>query len=66
MRTRAPLRVAAWTFVLFQTGISALLAQDVSAQLPPLPHDLSPWGMFLAADWVVKAVMIGLAFASVV
>ena len=35
----------------------------VSAQLP---HDLSPWGMFMAADWVVKAVMIGLAFASVV
>jgi biopolymer transport protein ExbB len=31
-----------------------------------LPHDLSPWGMFLQADWVVKAVMIGLAFASIV
>lgn len=31
-----------------------------------LPHDLSPWGMFLSADWVVKAVMIGLAFASLV
>jgi biopolymer transport protein ExbB len=31
-----------------------------------LPHDLSPWGMFVASDWVVKAVMIGLAFASVV
>lgn len=31
-----------------------------------LPHDLSPWGMFMAADMVVKAVMIGLAFASVV
>ena len=29
-----------------------------------LPHDLSPWGMFQAADWVVKAVMIGLALAS--
>src|SRR5665213_152618 len=29
-----------------------------------LPRDLSPWGMFLAADIVVKAVMIGLAFAS--
>ncbi|MFS8038463.1 tonB-system energizer ExbB [Xanthobacter sp. AM11] len=29
-----------------------------------LPHDLSPWGMFMAADVVVKAVMIGLAFAS--
>lgn len=30
-----------------------------------LPHDLSPWGMFMAADWVVKAVMIGLVIASV-
>ena len=30
-----------------------------------MPHDLCPWGMFLAADIVVKAVMIGLAFASV-
>jgi biopolymer transport protein ExbB len=30
-----------------------------------LPRDLSPWGMFMAADMVVKAVMIGLAFASV-
>ena len=31
-----------------------------------LPRDLSPWGMFLAADWVVQAVMVGLAIASVV
>jgi len=31
-----------------------------------LPHDLSPWGMFMAADIVVKAVMVGLAFASLV
>lgn len=31
-----------------------------------LPHDLSPWGMFMAADWVVKAVMIGLALASLI
>ena len=31
-----------------------------------LPHNLSPWGMFLGADWVVKVVMIGLAFASLV
>ena len=30
-----------------------------------LPRDLSPWGMFMAADMVVKAVMVGLAFASV-
>ena len=31
-----------------------------------LPHDLSPWGMFMAADLVVKAVMLGLAFASLI
>ncbi|SFC62203.1 biopolymer transport protein ExbB [Bosea sp. CRIB-10] len=31
-----------------------------------MPHDLSPWGMFMAADIVVKAVMLGLAFASLV
>ncbi len=31
-----------------------------------LPHDLSPWGMFVSADPVVKAVLIGLTFASVV
>ena len=31
-----------------------------------LPEDLSPWGMFEAADLVVKGVIIGLAFASLV
>lgn len=31
-----------------------------------LPQDLSPWGMFLHADVIVKTVMIGLAFASLV
>jgi biopolymer transport protein ExbB len=30
-----------------------------------LPHDLSPWGMFLAADIVVQSVMVGLVLASV-
>jgi biopolymer transport protein ExbB len=29
-----------------------------------LPSELSPWGMFLAADIIVKAVMVGLAAAS--
>ncbi len=29
-----------------------------------LPRDLSPWGMFVHADWVVKAIMIGLVLAS--
>ncbi|KAF0809995.1 tonB-system energizer ExbB [Alcanivorax sp. S71-1-4] len=32
---------------------------------PVMAHDLSPWGMYQAADWVVKAVMIGLLLASV-
>ncbi|HET6222979.1 MAG TPA: tonB-system energizer ExbB [Dongiaceae bacterium] len=31
-----------------------------------LPQDLSPWGMFLSADIVVQAVMVGLALASVI
>jgi biopolymer transport protein ExbB len=31
-----------------------------------LPRDLTPWGMYLNADPLVKAVLIGLAFASVV
>lgn len=31
-----------------------------------LPHDLSPRGMFMAADWVVKGVMLGLLFASLI
>ncbi|MGG7516867.1 tonB-system energizer ExbB [Allorhizobium undicola] len=30
-----------------------------------IPHDLSPVGMFMAADWVVKAVMTALGLASV-
>jgi len=31
-----------------------------------LPRNLSPWGMFIGADIVVKAVMVGLAIASLV
>jgi biopolymer transport protein ExbB len=30
------------------------------------PRELSPWSMFMSADILVKAVMIGLAFASLV
>jgi biopolymer transport protein ExbB len=42
------------------------LAQDNVVAIATLPRDLSPWGMYLSADPVVKAVLIGLAFASVV
>jgi biopolymer transport protein ExbB len=53
-------------------------AASPSASIPPTAtpgkllntatglHELSPWSMFLAADILVKAVMIGLAFASLV
>lgn len=47
------------------------MAAPVAAEPAPvavenkLAHDLSPEGMFMAADWVVKSVMISLAFASV-
>ena len=41
-------------------------APDHLASFGTLPHDLSPWAMFLNADIVVKAVMVGLAFASLV
>ncbi|MGY4158272.1 biopolymer transport protein ExbB [Bradyrhizobium sp. USDA 4461] len=46
----------------------AIHSQPAFAQVPDslLPRNLSPWGMFLNADIVVKAVMIGLAFASLV
>jgi biopolymer transport protein ExbB len=37
-----------------------------TAKNPTLPHNLSPWGMFMGADIVVKIVMIGLAFASLI
>src|SRR6266704_2448703 len=60
---------------LWLAGCAAAFAQtpaspDVPASIPDLgtllPRDLTPWGMFLNADEVVKAVMVGLAFASLV
>ncbi|MEA2936604.1 MAG: biopolymer transport protein ExbB [Alphaproteobacteria bacterium] len=50
----------------------ACLAGAASAQDLPvtgsaeLPRDLSPWGMFLSADPLVQAVLLGLVLASVV
>src|SRR5258708_22536268 len=46
----------------------AALAQDSAPVVGTAtrPRDLSPWGMFVNADSVVKAVLIGLAFASLV
>ena len=49
-------------------GAAALLSGAALAATDNalLPRNLSPWGMFMGADIVVKAVMIGLAFASLV
>lgn len=46
------------------TGVSS--GPETAALEKGIPHDLSPEGMFMAADWVVKSVMISLALASVV
>jgi biopolymer transport protein ExbB len=45
---------------------AAPLPPQRSAAIADLPQDLSPWGMFLNADAIVRAVMIGLAIASLV
>ena len=69
---------ACWRFGAgYGLSIIVLLAADLAAaqEQPPtgnavdvatLPRDLSPWGMYMQADIVVKAVMIGLAIASFV
>ncbi|MFV0410106.1 MAG: tonB-system energizer ExbB [Paracoccus sp. (in: a-proteobacteria)] len=63
------LRAPALSLALLLLVPAGALAQVPAAPAIPastLPHDLSPWGMFLGADIVVKAVMIGLAFASLI
>ena len=56
---------------LLIAGAAWAQAQEEPAPPPvigtaTLPRDLTPWGMYLNADPVVKAVLIGLAFASIV
>jgi len=50
-------------------SLPAAMAQDEPQSIQGsalLPRDLSPWGMFMNADVVVKVVMVGLVIASVV
>jgi biopolymer transport protein ExbB len=51
-------------FLLAAMALAAT-AEPAFAAASTLPHNLSAWGMFMAADRVVKSVMIGLALASV-
>jgi biopolymer transport protein ExbB len=43
---------------------NAASAKPETAAIAPAMKELSPWVMFMSADIIVKAVMIGLAFAS--
>jgi biopolymer transport protein ExbB len=56
------------TVPLAATDTSAAAASDAGGKAVKSTglHELSPWSMFLSADILVKAVMIGLAFASLV
>jgi len=46
------------------TAVSTTAKPDGAAAVAPAMKELSPWVMFMSADVIVKAVMIGLAFAS--
>src|SRR5262245_1060984 len=52
------------TIALMGIPLSALAQETPVIGTASLPRDLSPWGMYLNADPVVKAVLIGLALAS--
>ncbi len=42
------------------------LKQELPIAAFSLPHDLTPWGMFLAADVIVQSILVGLLIASIV
>jgi biopolymer transport protein ExbB len=65
---RMMLPVTAAAAAMAVGALAPALAQETGGPVigaAALPRDLSPWGMFLAADLVVKTVMVGLALASV-
>lgn len=65
--TAAPQPQGETTAPATATGNSTVLEPIADpVERADIPHNLSPWGMFMAADWVVKGVMIGLALASLI
>src|SRR5215470_11740438 len=61
VRSRAKAGAVTALAMMLLPGV-ALAAADTAL----LPRNLSPWNMFVNADIVVQAVMVGLAFASLV
>jgi biopolymer transport protein ExbB len=55
-----------WLASAASLALAAPAAAQDAAVRASLPRDLSPWGMFLTANEVVQAVMIGLVLASVI
>jgi len=67
LRTRHERRAWLWLLSLLWAFAGHALAQEApeaETAVGLLPQNLSPWGMFMDADLVVKSVMIGLALAS--
>jgi biopolymer transport protein ExbB len=62
----APATVAQPAEVVSNPAVPSAPAAGPSVAAGHLPRDLSPWSMFQAADVLVKAVMLSLAFASLV
>ncbi|AWM07012.1 tonB-system energizer ExbB [Bradyrhizobium symbiodeficiens] len=60
----APVAPAASQAATVSTTVKPDAKPDAAAGVAPAMKELSPWVMFMSADVIVKAVMIGLAFAS--
>ena len=54
------------TLIVARSAFAQGSAGEQPIGMSLLPRDLSPWGMFMSADIVVKAVMVGLVVASVI
>ena len=61
---QAPAVAAPSAQVPAATDANAAVGADAKSLKSTGLHELSPWSMFMSADILVKAVMIGLAFAS--
>ena len=59
-------KAARLAILLAAVGVAASPGAALASDNALLPRNLSPWNMFVNADIVVQAVMVGLAFASLV